>query len=334
MNTFKYAALCLLAQLFICRCAAAISPEVKIPRWHSCTISVSDWSPESSQLSISVQLEAVNTDLREISAKISSSDGFGGSLSEQTESLIKKGQSRTFIFKLTAAPNTNGWLLADLHALPDKSGLLSLVESQTKPRLAKTLILQQIADINKPIQIGRSVLVCLRSDIAAASADELLFKPGLNNESGEYYLWYPPSGLAAGITREALSLFNSGLVGANVRKAEAAGKMLASKLEKDKLNLMLAKGEDETLSIPYKTVIELINADMAVMNAVSSNDCKPLEAYLSGDLSDLTKPFILYNLAVLQSSLNKKKLAKQSLESALKIIPSWPKAKKLLRRLN
>jgi len=312
----------------------AVTPQIRLPEWNRTSFAIAEWKPEQGILVISVSIEANQVSLSKISSQLHAPPELNVPADRHERESLVKGDKTVFLHKISVKAGFTGWLELDVRAQPAKQGMLALVAAiHSKEPLTCKILEEEVNTINQPIYIGTSLPVLLRDDAALSTMPEAAFTNDLEEGGRKYYLWYPPESLAKGITGEGLKVYSSALRTASLTKSESAAKMLLRKLENDKEPLVVEKAGGETFTLPAMVARELINANQLIMRAVTGKKPEILSEHLNTMQPGYTRPFLYYNLAMLENSLKKRALAIKSLEKALADQPAWPLAEKLLKQL-
>ena len=312
----------------------AVTPQIRLPEWHRTSVAISEWKPDQGILVISVSIEANQVSLSNISSELHAPAELNAPADRHERAVLARGDKTVFMHKISVKPGFSGWFELDVRAQPEKSGMLALVAgTHAKEPLTRKILEEEVNTINQPIYIGTSLPVLLRDDAALSTMPEAAFNNAYEQNDRKYYLWYPPESMGKGITAEGLKVYSAALHTASLSKADSAARMLLRKLENDKEALVIEKAGGETFMLPAMVACELINANQLTMRAVTSKKPEIITEYLTAMQPGYTRPFLYYNLALLENSLKKRAQAIKSLESALADQPAWPLAEKLLKKL-
>ncbi len=333
---FNYLATIALTTCFAMAAATghSMSPEIRLPEWQRTKIDVSEWKPEQKILTVRVDIEAPATRLENVSSQVYLPAEIKTGPGRHERPVLEKGDKAVFLHQFSITPDFAGWAEIELLAQPSREGIIQLVRSTYAKEPATLAILEAEAmTISKPMPFGRSLPLLVRKDIAMCTAAPMALKPDFNTLGQEFYLWYPETGLGKGLTGESLKTFGAALSTGNQKTAEAAGKMLISRLETAKEPLTMTVSEKETFAIPAGIVTELIKADLDTLKAVNNKDPEILAAAVKKLQPGYTKPFLMFNLAALYESQKNKGKAREWYEKAIAEIPAWPLAEKRLAGL-
>ncbi|HOI89385.1 MAG TPA: hypothetical protein PLK28_02620 [Candidatus Rifleibacterium sp.] len=312
----------------------AMTPEIRLPEWQRSKIDISEWKPDQKLLTIRVDIEAPSVQLEKITSKLHLPEELGVNAGQHERPFLKKGDKVVFLHKFSVKPDFAGWAEVELAAQPSQDGVLALIKSAHANEPATAAILEAEArTIDKPLNFGRSMPLLVRDDIALCTAVETALKPDFKVNGQQFYFWYPESGFGKGLTSEGLKAFTSAIGNSNLKSAEAAGNMLIKKLETSKEPLMLSRTKDETFAIPAPVAIDLINANLATLQAIVEKSPETLEKDINAMQPGYTRPFLMFNLASLYETQKKSGLAKLWYEKAISEIPAWPLAETSLKRV-
>jgi len=312
----------------------AVTPQIRLPEWNHTSFAISEWKPDQGILVISVSIEATKVGLSNISSELHAPPQLNAPADRRERKLLAKGDKAVFLHKISVKSGFTGWFEIDVRAQPAKAEMLALVgTAHANEPLTRKILEEEVSTINQPIYIGTSLPVLLRDDAALRTMPEAAFANDYEDGKSKYYLWYPPESLGKGITGEGLKVYSSALRTSSLPRSESAAKMLLRKLENSKESLVIEKAGGETFMLPAAVARELINANQLSMRAVTSKEPEILREHLTAMQPGYTRPFLYYNLAVLENSLKKRALAIKSLENALADQPAWPLAEKLLKQL-
>jgi hypothetical protein len=314
--------------------AQAVTPQVRLPDWHTRNVSLTEWKPEEGILVISVMVKADQVDLSDISSRLYAPAELNIPLDQHERKVLKKGEKVLFMHKINVNSGFAGWFELDVRAMPDRDGLLELAASKhAKEPLTLKIVEEEIKTISQPMFIGMSIPVLLNDDIAISTMPEASFRNDFEAGGSKYYLWYPPEGLGKGITAEGLKVYSTAIRSGSLTKSESAARMLMRRFETNKEPITVEKGNGETFMLPAAVAADLIEANQLTLQAVTSKRPEELIRRLATMKPVYTRPFLYYNLAVLENSLKKKAPAIKHLEQALSDLPAWPLAEKLLKQL-
>ncbi len=109
--------------------------------------------------------------------------------------------------------------------------------------------------------------------------------------------------------------------------------MLLRRFESNTDPVCIEKANGETFMLPTSVAADLITANQLTLRAVLEKKPQELTEKLSAMKPGYTRPFLYYNLAVLENNLNNRAQAIKNLNKALADQPAWPLAKKLLKKL-
>ncbi|EKD82055.1 MAG: hypothetical protein ACD_39C01501G0002 [uncultured bacterium] len=312
----------------------ALSPQVRLPEWNRTSFAISEWKPDQGILVISVSVEASQVGLSKISSQLHAPEQLNIPVDRHERATLAKGDKAVFLHKVNVKEGFAGWFELDVRAQPEQSEMLALVaEKHAKEPLTCKILEEEIRTIEQPIYIGTSLPVLLRKDVALNTVPEAAFSNDLEQSDRKYYLWYPPEGLGKGITAEGLKTYSAALRTASLAKSESAARMLLRKIETSNEPIGIEKTDGETFMLPAKVAADLISANQLTMRAVTGAKPEILQKHLNTMQPGYSRPFLYYNLAVLESSLKKRALAIKYLETALAEQPAWPLAEKLLKQL-
>lgn len=312
----------------------AVTPQVRLPDWHTRNVSLTEWKPEEGILVISVMVKADQVDLSEISSQLFAPAELNIPLDRHERKTLKKGDKALFMHKINVKPGFAGWLELDIRAMPDRDGLLELAASKhAKEPLTLRIIEEEIKTISQPLFIGISLPVLLNDDIAISTMPEATFRNDFEVDGSKYYLWYPPEGLGKGITAEGLKAYSAAIRSGSLPRSESAAKMLLRRFETNSQPITFEKEKGETFMLPTTVAADLIEANQLTLQAVTKQRSEELIRRLATMKPVYTRPFLYYNLALLENNLKKKAAAIKYLEMALTDLPAWPLAEKLLKKL-
>jgi hypothetical protein len=311
----------------------AVTPQVRLPEWNRTSFAIAEWKPDQSILVISVSIEANQVGLSKISSQLYAPEELNVPVNRHERETLAKGDKVVFMHKISVKKGFSGWFELDVRALPDRAEMMALVARQhADAPLTRKILGEEVNTIERPLQIGTSMPILLREDAALSTMPEVAFTEELENGDRKYYLWYPPEGLGKGITAEGLKTYSAALRTASLAKSESAARMLLRKFETSSEAIGIEKANGETFMLPAKAAADLINANQLTMRAVFGAKPEILEEHLKAMRPGHTRPFLYYNLAVLENS-QAKRTAGKHLENALADQPAWPLAKKLLKQL-
>lgn len=333
---FNYLATIALTTCFAMAVAtgSAMSPEIRLPEWQKTRIDISEWKPEQKMLTIRVDIEATAARLENVLSQVHLPDEIKANPGRHERPVLEKGDKAVFLHQFSIEPGFAGWAEIELLAQPSREDILQLIRNAHAKEPATLAILEAEAmTISKPMPFGRSLPLLVRNDIAMCTAAPTALKPDLKAMNQEFYLWYPEAGLGKGLTGEGLKTFSAALTTGNLKTAEAAGKMLTSRLETGKEPLSKTVNEKETFAIPTGIVIEMIKADLETLKAVNAKDPEILAVTVEKMQPCYTRPFLMYNLAALYESQKNKSKAREWYAKAIAEIPAWPLAEKHLADL-
>jgi PHD/YefM family antitoxin component YafN of YafNO toxin-antitoxin module len=314
--------------------AQAVTPQVRLPDWHSTSFSLAEWKPEEGILVISVMVKADQVDLSDISSRLYAPAELNIPVDRHERKTLKKGEKTLFMHKINVKPGFAGWIELDIRAMPDRDGLLELAaKNHAKEPLTLKIVEEEIKTISQPLFIGTSLPVLLSDDIAISTMPEATFRNDFEADDCKYYLWYPPEGLGKGITAEGLKVYSTAIRSGSLTKSESAARMLLRRFETNSEPITIEKKNGETFMLPTAVAADLIEANQLTLQAVTSKRSEELARRLATMEPVYTRPFLYYNLAILENSLKKKTPAIKHLEQALSDLPAWPLAEKLLKQL-
>ncbi|KAF1083336.1 MAG: hypothetical protein GQF41_0114 [Candidatus Rifleibacterium amylolyticum] len=312
----------------------AVTPQVRLPDWHTRNVALTEWKPEEGILVISVMVKADQVDLSDISSRLYAPAELNAPLDRHERKTLKKGEKVLFMHKVNVKPGFAGWFELDIRAMPDREDLLKLAASQhTNEPLTRKIVEEEIKTIAQPMFIGISIPVLLNDDIAISTMPEASFRNDYEVDGRKYYLWYPPEGLGKGITAEGLKAYSAAIRSGSLARSESAAKMLIRRFETNKEPVAIEKADGETFMLPAAVTADLIEANQLTVQAVTNKRPEELARRLATMKPGYTRPFLYYNLAMLENSRKKNAQAIKHLEQALSDLPAWPLAEKFLKKL-
>ena len=147
--------------------AQAVTPQVRLPDWHTRNVALAEWKPEEGILVISVMVKADQVDISDISSRLYAPAELNIPVDRHERKTLKKGEKVIFLHKINVKPGFAGWLELDIRAMPDRDGLLELAaRNHAKEPLTRKIVEEEIKTISQPLFIGISVPVLLNDDIA------------------------------------------------------------------------------------------------------------------------------------------------------------------------
>ncbi len=310
---------------------SAVSPDIRLPDWQKHEIRITEWQPEQKTLMLSVSIKAINTAIKDISCSM-----FLPWSQQTTETkkreLLEPQDKAIFIFRLQVPETLSSWLDIDLRAQPDKEGLKNQIAKFTDKPLTVKVLNDELKSLNAPIMLGKSIPVFVANDIALSATSELTFRPEIEINGHKFYIWLPPANFGSGLTKESFKALKNALKSGNFKAAIAASKLLSRRIEKHEKPIAAKKDNGDTFIIPTPVLKQVLEANMALLQSLAANnDSKPLQKHVKNAIPSFSRPFLLFNLGQIYNMHQQDAEAHKYLQMALKDIPAWPLAKKLIK---
>jgi hypothetical protein len=250
----------------------------------------------------------------------------------KSHKLVKKGDKAVFMFRLNVKPECKGWLNFDLRALPDRQGLLKALKNDSEKPLTHALLESEAEKLSQPILLGQSIPVFVAEDIVVAVPAEIALRPfEIGNES--FYLWLPEERFGMGIVAESFKALKKSAAANQFRSAAAACSLIINKLKGTKAGLRAEPTQQEVFEIPNSVAINLLELNHATFSFLENKESKSLQILMEKVKSTYIKAFACFNMAMTRNRTKDGKARAKLLEKAIELIPTWPKARKLLEEL-
>lgn len=335
MPVIRITILFLICSLFMgANSVRAVTPQIRLPDWHSTSFALAEWNADEGILMLSVTIKADQVNLSSISSQLHAPAELGLPADRHERSALEAGDKVVFMHKVNARIGFSGWLELDVRAMPNREELSKLAAEKHKNEpLTRQIVEEEIRTIENPIYIGTSLPVLLREDAALSTMPEAAFVATSDKAGRTWYFWYPPEAMGKGITGEGLKAYAAALRANSLERSESAAKMLLRRFDTNKDELRIDKSKSESFSMPSEIATSLIKANQLTLRARNARNPQIISRELSAMKPGYTRPFLYYNLAVLENSLKNHDNAVKHLEHAIKDLPAWPLAKKLLKKL-
>lgn len=327
----RYIALALAFFTLFASDVSAVSPQVQLPQWYKSKISVTEWKPEHSSLTIRVELESTLSTITQISSVLHFPKSLNIPADRRERDYLNKGDKAVFMHRVTINPDFSGWIDVELRALPLKSALVaqSRIDNTRNPLTAE-LVEAEIEAISTPLFVGATIPLLVRDDIAISSTPELAFKPDFAFENHKFYLWYPPVATSSGAILEAMSMYRAALIEGHCSKAIHAARLLQKLLKSHDKPLELTGKNGAVFTIPVKVAHDILQACILTLQAIDSKDSVKLEKAARQMVPSLSRPFVYYNLANIYRIERDRDNNIKWLEKALEDYPAWAEAQSKL----
>ncbi len=326
---------CLIIVMILMFCAShsfAVSPEMRLPEWHKTEFGIADWSPEQGLLVVKAAISAPLVDLHEVSCSLQHDFSTMPPEPARTHKIIKKGDKAVFMFRLNVKPECHGWLNFDLRARPDSKGLLEAIQIHANKPLSKAILASEIEKLEKAILLGQSIPVFVAEDIVVGVTREIALRP-FAVDGNSFYVWLPEERFGTGIVAETFKALKKSASANQFRSAAAACSLIINKLKGQKAGLRAEPAHGEIFEIPNSVAVNLLELNHATFSALENSKHKRLQELTENMKSGYIKAFACFNLAMNKLKANKKPEGIALLKKAVELIPTWPKAQKLLEEI-
>ena len=317
--------------------AGAMTPRVNLPDWYQYRISVSDWNPNKSEVTISTKITALSADISDLSCNITPSKSvipIANKNDKHFVKLLRKGEATVFEQSFNIKVGTSVWLDAVIRGLPDKNEMLKLVNKQYANNPSMLAVMQnEVKELNGPIYIGKILPLLLRKDNALFAVEETAPEHETFEDGRQYYVWNPKTVQSRGFEAESLRAFASFTSNRNYVNAKKIGDLIINRMQTGNKPLLLEKGNGDTFMIPINVAKDLINFNIALLNAVNNNTAVPIEENLKNLKDSDIKLMSEYNLATIYLKLGQKEKALEIFEKLRNALPGWQAVKEKSKEL-
>lgn len=310
--------------------AVAVTPDVRLPAWHTLEVRVSEWNPAKGEIGIDAELRALDVPLRDLAAEVHWPKPVNGSGVRKTADALPAGNlwnTRHSASGLTIP--FDGWVELELLARPDADAIRRKIEgTATYTPAMRQVMMGEVAAMKLPISVGRNLALYTDNNIAVLMPEALVFQPVLKVGSRGLHLWMPDVA-SDGPLRSALGKLRAGI--ASERLARALDEAInavdeAMGAASDTVEISFGDGRP-----PFAVPLNVFRDGMTMNRAVLAAAREPVSAIALGRVERLVRQtpnfataFGWANVGVLQAGAGLKDRARESFGEALKLIPAWP----------
>ncbi|MDD3000594.1 MAG: hypothetical protein PHF29_02455 [Candidatus Riflebacteria bacterium] len=317
--------------------ANAMTPRVTLPDWYQYNITVSEWNPEKGEVTIATKITALSADISDLSCNITPSKSVTPILKKNEKyfaKLLKKGENIVFEQSFHVKTGTSVWLDMAIRGLPDKKEMLALVNKQYANKPSMLAVMQnEVKELSSPVYIGKIMPLLLRKDNALFSVEETAPELETFKDGQQYYIWNPKTVQSSGFEAESLRAFASFTGSRNYVNAEKIGDLIISRMQNSNKPMLLEKGNGDTFMIPINVAKDLINFNVALLNALSKNTAAPIEENIKNLKDSDIKLMSEFNLATFYLKLGQKEKALEIFEKLRDALPGWQAVKEKIKEI-
>lgn len=311
--------------------ALAVTPDVRLPEWHTLSVRVADWNPALGEVAVEAELRGSGMPLTELSADLHWPETVRAKTGRQSMPSIETGQSWTSRHTASGVKIPfDGWLELEAAARPDAGALREKLGAIATFTPAMRQVMEgEVAAISGPLPIGRSLPFYADENIAIFIPRSLAFVPTAKIGERALHLWVPgiasPAALAEalGNLRKSLGPDGTSPVFADaVRAVDEAMTAAGDTVE------VGCGGDKPPFHVPLNVFREAMSLNRAVLAAANERGSAialgRLERLVRQAPPGFTTPFGWANLAVLQAEAGFLPRARDSFAKALGQVPAWP----------
>jgi tetratricopeptide (TPR) repeat protein len=311
---------------------SAVTPQVRLPDWHSSSYQIQDWNPKTKVITIKLKLSATKVALKEISSKIFWSKEFKEISKKEGQKFLPKGEKTEFIYKAKVLSTPQKWLECNIYAMPDKLSLKAVTQKEkNKSNFQVLAVNSEIDAIDKPLTINHPISIYLDQNIAVSDMPQSILKANWKELNSSFFFWYPSIDMTAGFTKEAFKpLFNalsSQNFNATSKACDFILKLIKKKANSGNFNFDFQKAH---YSMPPMVCKRLIKANLLSLELTRTNSPEKFENEINGLPDSFTKAYMLANLGTAFRKNTNFSKAKAYYKKALTYIPAWPQVKRFL----
>lgn len=315
--------------------ATAVTPDIRLPQWHQLDLFLKP-APKADSLQLIVRIHAPLTDIRDVSISMRLPNGMAVTPAELKQPLIKKGESWEAVFTTAVKPGTSGWVEIAAAARPDIPQMDQWLKSVATYTATARLILQtEIQRFTAPLPIGRIFPFTMTSEISALLPREFLFQSVPLGTANRVFVWAPDGEFSLPAPKRALRELRALMQREEWLKAAAAARSLAACVQTASELTFMAQGQ-RRMTLSREMIEQAIAASIPALEILAGNHDvakKNLEEQVAENREQPFGAYVWANLGALHAVNKRNAEARDALNKALVLFPTWTIVRERLAQL-